>query len=78
MTSKHIAAIAIAALLGVTAVVMVLLCGRSTICSAPGVFPSIVTLAGAILSLASGIIGGVFGHAKSQDETRRAAPTVAP
>lgn len=75
MTSKHVAAIALAVLLGVAAGALVLLCGRNPLCSAPGVFQSIVMLATSLITLATGIIGGVFGHAKSQGDERRGGGT---
>lgn len=71
MTSKHVAALALAILLGLGAGALVLLCGKNTNCSAPGVFQSITSLATMLVTLATAIVGGVFGHAKSQDEARR-------
>lgn len=70
MTTKHVLALALAVLLGLGAGTLVLICGRNPLCSAPGVFASITSLATMLVTLATGIIGGVFGHAKSQDERR--------
>lgn len=73
MTSKHVLAIALAVFLGIAAGLLVLLCGRNPLCSAPGVFQSITSLATMLVTLATGIVGGVFGHAKGQEDARRAS-----
>lgn len=61
MTWKHVASLLVAAGL-------VLGCGVSHVCSAPG------TLSG-VLALATGIVGGVFGHAShARQEQQKAKP----
>lgn len=47
MTWKHVALVALA-------IVLVLLCGRSTVCSAPGTFQGVITLATTIVAIAGG------------------------
>lgn len=75
MTSKHVAVLSIAALLGLSAVVAVLLCGRNPLCAAPGVLPSIVAMAGSITTLAGTIAGGVFGHVRGTEDAKRGPPS---
>lgn len=58
------AAIGIGALLILMAALMMLLCGRSSVCANPSSFAAMATLATTIVGAGGAVITGAYGHAQ--------------